>query len=142
MIYYTYTGNRVISEFIWYYGSQTCFHVVNSQPSKEWTQYILSYIVTEIDRERSNWKDTCRSKFRMEQPSCLKNRFTFFITLWVGRKECYGSYHADFQVLLWISKHPNFTSRNKKHCVYIRMFLHCIGMVWKSSSQKDHLRYE
>lgn len=86
---YTYTGKVVYVRCLSLHGimeAKTCFHEVNSQHCEEWTQYILCYILTETDRKRSNWKDICYSKFSMEQPSCLKTRFIFFIHF-VSRKE-------------------------------------------------------
>lgn len=43
-------------------------------------------LYTDRDSQENNWKDICYSNFGMEQPSCLKNRFTLFINF-VSRKE-------------------------------------------------------
>lgn len=56
-------------------------------------------LYTEKHSQKKNWEDTCYSKFGMEQPSCLKSRFTLLI-LWVGKEEWCGSYYDGFQTLL------------------------------------------
>lgn len=87
-------------------------------------------LYTDRDSQEKNWKDIFYSKFGMEQPSCLKNRFTLLI-LWIWKKEWCGSHHAGLQVLLGTPKCPNLTLRSKKGCLYkyyVVLTLHSNGV--------------